>query len=229
MKNLKLKDITINYMVIRKKRKTIALKVKEEGYVEVIVPLRVTYSYIEDLLKRKEQWIISVLNKFKQEKEARENKSVALFLGEEYTLKKIQSPNHRTSVEVLQKEIIVNYLINEDESRDILKRWYVNKASEILSKKTKEFSSILEVSPNKVTIKEQKTRYGSCSSKKNINYNWKIIMAPEAVVDYLVVHELSHLVHFNHQKEFWQLVESVLPNYKECRDYLKENGHKLKF
>lgn len=228
MRSIKLSNITVNYSITRKKRKTIALKIKEEGYVEVVTPLRVTYSYIEDLLRKKEQWLITTLEKINIIKAERDNISVALFLGKEYRLIKVKSLNNRTTVEVLEKEIRVSYFINKNEVRDILKRWYINKATEALSKKTKEFSAILKVSPNKITIKEQKTRYGSCSSKSNINYNWKIIMAPELVVDYLVVHELCHLVHFNHQKDFWNLVESVIPNYKECKDYLKNNGYKLK-
>lgn len=229
MKILELQSYTINYVVIRKKRKTIGIKIKENGNVEVIAPLQVNYIYIEDLLKRKEQWIITTIEKIKTVKEARDNISVALFLGKEYQLAKVKTLENRTTVEVFDNKIKVKYLINEEESRDILKRWYINKALEILSKKTKEFSNILKVYPNKITIKEQRTRYGSCSSKGNINYNWKIIMAPETVVDYLVVHELCHLVHFNHQKEFWDLVGSIIPNYRECKDYLKNNGYKLNY
>lgn len=228
MKRLKLENRTINYVIRRMKRKTIAVKIREEGYIEIVSPLRVTCEHIEDLLRKKEQWVLGTLDKIILEKERREKSTAALFLGKEYYLIKSKSPTNKTSVEILSDKIIVNYLIDENESLGILRRWYINAAGEILNKKTKEFSSILNVSPNKISIKEQKTRYGSCSSKKNINYNWKIIMAPEEVVDYLVVHELSHLVHFNHQKEFWELVQSIIPNYKQCRDYLKYNGNKLK-
>jgi len=228
MRRLKLENRTINYVVRRMKRKTIAVKIREEGYIEIVSPLRVSCEYIEDLLRKKEQWVLGTLDKIILEKERREKNTTTLFLGKEYDLVKSKSLTNKTSVEILSNKIMVNYLIDENESLEILRRWYINAAGEILNKKTKKFSRILNVSPNKISIKEQKTRYGSCSSKKNINYNWKIIMAPEEVVDYLVVHELSHLVHFNHQKEFWELVQSIIPDYRQCRDYLKYNGDKLK-
>ncbi|HID0886867.1 TPA: M48 family metallopeptidase, partial [Clostridium botulinum] len=90
------------------------------------------------------------------------------------------------------------------------------------------YSNILKVAPKNIVIKNQKTLWGSCSSKGNINYNYKIVMAPLKILDYIVVHELCHLVHMNHSKDFWQLVESIIPDFKERRNWLKENGYKLK-
>ena len=80
---------------------------------------------------------------------------------------------------------------------------------------------------HKVTVKETKSRWGSCSSKNNINYNWRIIMAPEFVINYLVSHEVSHLQHPNHSKEFWQCVENLCPNWQEGRHWLKIKGKDL--
>lgn len=77
------------------------------------------------------------------------------------------------------------------------------------------------VQPNKVKIKAQKSRWGSCSSKKNINLNWKIVLAPSKVMDYLIVHELAHLKHMNHSKRFWAFVESIIPDYKEMKRELR--------
>lgn len=85
----------------------------------------------------------------------------------------------------------------------------------------------MSVSYNQLRIKEQKTRWGSCSKRKNLNFNWKIIMAPEMVMDYVIVHEMCHLVHFDHSKEFWDLVSFYMPNYKECAQWLKSNGISL--
>ncbi|MDF2674900.1 MAG: hypothetical protein K0R09_3168, partial [Clostridiales bacterium] len=76
-------------------------------------------------------------------------------------------------------------------------------------------------------VKEQKTLWGSCSSKDNINFNWKLIMAPQAVLDYIVVHELCHLKHRDHSKNYWNLVEQIIPDHKEKRKWLKENGRSL--
>ena len=79
-----------------------------------------------------------------------------------------------------------------------------------------------------ITIRDQKTRWGSCSGRGTLSFNWRLILAPPEILDYVVVHELCHLTHMNHSKEFWGKVESVIPDYKVRRKWLKENGHTLK-
>lgn len=78
-----------------------------------------------------------------------------------------------------------------------------------------------------VTIRDQKTRWGSCSSRGTLSFNYRLIFAPPAVLDYVVVHELCHLTHMNHSKEFWNLVGTVMPDYKTHRKWLKEHGGEL--
>lgn len=80
---------------------------------------------------------------------------------------------------------------------------------------------------NSISIRDQKTRWGSCSGRGNLSFNWRLILAPPEILDYVVVHELCHLTYMNHSKEFWGLVGKVLPNYKDSRKWLKENGHTL--
>ena len=83
------------------------------------------------------------------------------------------------------------------------------------------------VSYGRISIREQKTRWGSCSSKGNLNFNWRLIFAPEAVLDYVVVHELAHRKEMNHSPAFYTVVESVLPDYQKARKWLKDNGQTL--
>lgn len=79
-----------------------------------------------------------------------------------------------------------------------------------------------------ITIRDQKTRWGSCSGRGTLSFNWRLILAPPEILDYVVVHELCHLTHMNHSKKFWELVGSVIPDYKAKRKWLKENGHTLR-
>jgi len=79
-----------------------------------------------------------------------------------------------------------------------------------------------------VRIKEQRTLWGSCSSRNNINLNFLLIMAPLKVIDYVIIHELVHTIHKNHSANFWNAVEAIMPNYKEAKHWLKENGYKLR-
>ena len=101
--------------------------------------------------------------------------------------------------------------------------WLREKANETLKAKTKEWAEKIGVEFNNIVIKDQKTCWASCSGKKNINYSYRIVKMPLAVQDYLMVHELCHLVHMNHGQEYWQLVAQFSPDYKNHRRWLNEN------
>jgi hypothetical protein len=97
------------------------------------------------------------------------------------------------------------------------------KAAIVLKQKTEYYARIIGVDYGKITIRHQKTRWGSCSSKGNINYNCMLMLVPDELQDYVVVHELCHRIHMNHSPEFWAEVAKVLPDYKQRRKRLKEN------
>ncbi|WP_035293056.1 SprT family zinc-dependent metalloprotease [Clostridium sp. KNHs214] len=112
--------------------------------------------------------------------------------------------------------------------KEAIKKFYIKKAMNFFKERVEVFSKNMGIYPKKVTVKEVKTLWGSCSSKGNITLNWKLIMAPPYVIDYVVVHELCHLRHMDHSKDFWMEVEKVIPDYKYRRKWLKENGHLCK-
>lgn len=107
------------------------------------------------------------------------------------------------------------------------RRRYMETARDIFTRKTAYYASIMGVTYGRISIREQKTRWGSCSSDGNLNYNWRIIFAPEEVLDYIVVHELAHRREMNHSPAFYRIVESVLPDYKKEQRWLKEHGASL--
>ena len=111
---------------------------------------------------------------------------------------------------------------NSDPSA-LVTAWLRNKANETLKAKTKEWAEKIGVEYNNIVIKDQRTCWASCSGKKNINYSYRIVKMPLAVQDYLMVHELCHLVHMNHGQEYWQLVAQFCPDYKSHRRWLNEN------
>ena len=104
---------------------------------------------------------------------------------------------------------------------------YIKIARDIFTQKTAYYASIMHVSYGRISIREQKTRWGSCSSQGNLNYNWRLIFAPENVLDYIVVHELAHRKEMNHSAAFYNIVEEILPNYKSCQKWLRDNGTML--
>lgn len=103
----------------------------------------------------------------------------------------------------------------------------VLQAKQDLPRRAEKFASAVGVSYGRITIRNQKTRWGSCSGKGNLNFNCLLMLAPEAVRDYVVVHELCHLLEMNHSRRFWALVESHMPNYKESRKWLRTQGKAL--
>lgn len=107
------------------------------------------------------------------------------------------------------------------------RRRYMETARDIFTRKTAYYASVMQVTYGRISIREQKTRWGSCSSKGNLNFNWRLIFAPEDVLDYIVVHELAHLKEMNHSPAFYRIVASVLPDYKKEQRWLKEHGESL--
>ena len=111
--------------------------------------------------------------------------------------------------------------------KDAIEKWYRERAREVITDKVTYFQRFIGKSVGEIRIKEQKSRWGSCSSQGNLNFNWKIVMAPDEIIDYLVVHELCHRLPMNHSKEFWDSVGKIIPDYKKREKWLKENGNLL--
>ncbi|UOF92114.1 M48 family metallopeptidase [Fodinisporobacter ferrooxydans] len=111
--------------------------------------------------------------------------------------------------------------------RRVLLEWYKQNARQLIPERVRLLSKRMNLSYNRITLKDQKTRWGSCSSLRNLNFNWRLIMAPPDVLDYVVIHELAHLREMNHSKQFWSIVEQFMPQYRIHKDWLKENGAQL--
>lgn len=100
-------------------------------------------------------------------------------------------------------------------------------ARAVFEQKVSLYASLMKVSYGRISIRDQKTRWGSCSSDGNLNFNWRLILAPEEVLDYVVIHELAHRREMNHSKRFWDQVAAVMPDYRKQRQWLKQNGDLL--
>ena len=106
----------------------------------------------------------------------------------------------------------------------VTEQWLRTEGAERFHQKTAFWAARMKVSYGRITIRDQKTRWGSCSSRGNLNFNWRLLLMPERVMDYVIVHELAHRREMNHSAAFWQIVETYLPDYRERRQWLKENG-----
>jgi len=226
-------DKELKYILTRSSRKTIGITIEKNGLVKVTSPLRVSESYIKQLLQKKSAWILKKLVEL-ETRVAKINKAKLFeegesfnYLGKEFKLKLFRSSNlKKPTIRLVGEnlELALPKSFEPEKIMNALKLWYIEQFKLIIEERVKHYSAIIGVLPQKITIREQKTRWGSCSARGNINLNWKLIMASLEVLDYVVIHELCHMREMNHSKEFWKLVEGVFPQYKKCRVWLKENG-----
>ena len=219
-----------------KRRKTGQLKIINAHALEVTVPYKTSEIYIKNLLKEKSSWILKRILHLAQIDLNPLNKSLCngsqlLYFGTPRTLSLLTADVQHPVISLDIKYITVRLPIGLDTHSVLLKyalkEWFIQNAEKILRIKTMEWSEKIGVMPEKIRIKEQKTRWGSCSSLRAVNYNWRIIMSPPEVIDYLVVHELCHLKFLNHSVGFWRLVARYLPDFKLHRAWLKSNGNLL--
>jgi len=210
------------------RRKTISISVAE-GYVRVLVPKRLSEKEVSQIIDKKLPWIRDKIRGQSQIIPIKPTEYVTgsnfMYLGKNYKLKLI--PNGFEQVKLLNGCFVlgINGCVRDKNQQSIVREklvdWYCRQSEKHLRKRTDFYGKILGVEPKKIQVKQYKSRWGSCSAKGDIGYNWTIIMAPNHVIDYIVVHELSHILEHNHSPAFWLRVEGIIPNYKLSRDWLK--------
>lgn len=158
-----------------------------------------------------------------------ENGDILYYLGEAHTLRIMREERSRARVKLVMDLLLMwaPYEADYEYRREQLEKWYRREAAAVFEEKAEEFAKRLHVSFQDIRIKDQKSRWGSCSSKRNMNFNWRLLMAPEPVCDYVIIHELCHLIHMNHSADFWNLVESICPDYRQYKKWLREKGKLL--
>jgi predicted metal-dependent hydrolase len=213
--------------LIRSKRRTIALIIECDGSITVRAPLRAPHTAIEAFIQEKEGWITRTREKIKltQPTQKRQYTDVEKFmlLGSFFDLKLVapQRPSLRFDDGFTLSRTA------QIKGELIFTRWYKTRAYEVISERVKQYSQQHGFAPKQVKISSAKTRWGSCGPNGTLNFTWRLVMAPLEVIDYVVVHELVHLRIKNHSSKFWKEVESICPEYKKQRKWLRENGEKL--
>lgn len=218
-------------IIFSKKRKTVSIQVNPHG-IKVRSSYWLTKYELKQFLLKNELWIKKKVNEQKSKVKTKldliDNQEMRLG-GKRFILK--------VTSDIIPKPKIENNHLYLSNHPDIVKSFGTPRkqiqiivkeyAYNLLLEKTKSFSLIMSVNPISIKIKDYRSRWGSCSFKGDISYNWKIIFAPIEVIEYLIIHELSHLIFFNHSKEFWLKVEEFQPNFKNYRKWLKNNSYKL--
>ena len=220
--------------VIRTDRKKSASIYLDGERIKVRVPKSLSDSRVRDLIAKKSSWIKRKLKEAELTAPPKPKEFVSgetfSYLGRNYRLKVLSgdTPSLKLRGRYLEASTSGSSKTREEEVRSLLLGWYRKHARERLEEKTHRYAKILQVEPNCVSVKDYKSRWGSCSTTGDISYNWRIVMAPHRIVDYVVVHELCHLLEHNHSVIYWRHVERIIPDFQECRKWLKRNSERLR-
>ncbi len=206
-------DIIIDCNVQYGKGKKLLINIDEIGFITVKAPNNTSKEEIENAIRQHGKLIKDKLNEISRIKERPRTRNYDeqgkfLHLGKEYFL----------------HELIDIDELGEDELKANLKKFYISSCKKIIAERIKLYQGQVGVKPKAIEVDESKTKWGSCNSDKKLTFNYKLAMAPIEAIDYVVVHELCHLHHMNHDRSFWRRLGSILPDYKKRQELLARFG-----
>ena len=216
--------------------KQISMRLSAQGELNLVLPIGMKESLAHEFAQKQSKWLEKQLNK-----EKNNHKKITIntkpdilnlkMLNEQWSVKYVEGEKNQIEYnELADKCLQIRGEINSDQLvQKIIGLFLKNKASHIFPDCIKQIASLYKFDFDRVKIRGQKGRWGSCSSRKIINLNYKLLFMPERVARYVFIHELCHTIEMNHSAKFWQLVESCDPNYKEHEVYLKEHGGIIRY
>ncbi len=214
----------IVYELVRTARRSVECRVNAEG-VRVFAPKRAPTAMIDAFVASRAMWIAEALARLQSREAARKAEagpadgSLLTVYGEE---KRVEvRPGGKARVLDEGPALAVYGTDGTDEAvQEVLKAFLKERAREVLSGRVALYAEEMGCQPARITIREQRTRWGSCSSEGNLNFNWKLILTPPRALDYVVIHELCHMKEFNHSPAFWAQVERRMPDYRRWKKAL---------
>jgi predicted metal-dependent hydrolase len=213
----------VPYKLIRTRRKTVALYVRADATTEVRAPLKMPQADIDRFVAAKADWLREKLALV----EARRAKQASFRIeyGGALLLRGIEVPIRAydgKTAEYDGEAVLMPANLTPEELKRRAVELYKALARVELAERTRVFAARFGVSPESVRVNGAKTRWGSCSGKRRINFSWHVMMADDALIDYVVVHELAHLLEMNHSERFWSLIAGILPDYESRKKRLRE-------
>lgn len=211
---IEIENNIIDFNIQYGKRKKLSIHIDSIGLITIKVPKNTSEEIIIKSIEQNSKWILGKLNEISKVREvskAREyhDQGKFLHLGKEYFL----------------HELIETSDLDEEELKKRLKKFYISSCKKIVEERIKIYEKQLGVKPKYIEIVESKNQWGSCSSDKKITFNYRLAMAPIDIIDYVIIHELCHLIHMNHDRSFWRRVGSIESDYKIKQEFLASYGH----
>lgn len=216
------------YHIKYSNRKTINISVERDRSIIVRAPHYLTTDKIDKIVQSKRQWLKEKLNHTQKYPLVLESKEFVsgetlMYLGKNYQLLVVDEEIE--GIEFDQRFKISKS--NQPKANELFKKWYLSQALKKIEPLAIKYAKSLGVKYNQFKTSEMKYRWGSCTPANNIIFNWRIIKAPMYVLEYLVAHELVHLIENNHTPRFWNILSIQIPNYERAKNWLKKNGHIL--
>lgn len=225
------RDKDIDYTVERSRRTTADIVIERDGRVVVRAPVSIPDERIEDLVEAKRYWIYKNLAEWRELNATRvlreyRNGEGFLYLGRSYRLLLVADQAEPLLLKngrfCLRRDLVERGDIAA--AKAILRNYYIARGAERITQRVKYYAPKVGVKPRDIDIRELGNRWASCYSNGNLAFHWKCMMAPQTIIDYIVVHELCHLHHPDHTDAFWNEVDKVLPAYRERKEWLRKHG-----
>jgi len=208
----------------------VSLRIREAGRVEVVVPAHHVLPVPESVLRRHAAWILRTFDRLGRAGGVSPETPLATgtrlqLLGAERTLRIVREDRRRPSITLTESEIIVRLTPESpEEIRPLLGRWIRSQAESFIPARVSELNRQWNFSYAGITVRNQRTRWGSCSRKGALSFNWRLIILPPEVADYLICHELAHLKYLDHSPRFWTLVGRICPSFRQSERWLRRHG-----
>lgn len=213
------------------------LTVTEEGRAVVVLPLRAAERDAADLVARHHRWIARHVSRIRQRRDALAGRP-SLDSGRELRLEGVlhrvvvttSLVRARSTVELVSNEsiLVVRSAREPRSTAQILDAWYRGRAREVINRRVAAQAAEMGLTPRQVTIRDQRTRWGSASRRGTLSFSWRLVMCPPSVLDYVVAHELAHLKVAGHQRSFWRLVDRHVADARVARRWLREHHDEIK-
>ena len=225
-------SITYTVKRSRKRQKTISLQVNVNSGLIVSAPYFTPAEEIDRFVREKQGWISKTLRKHTEDSIKNKAKEYNtgehfFYLGQSYPLEVFFEPFENAGLVFWNDCFYLNAREDKDLRKHYFVSWYKKKAYDFINQRVDFFSRMLKFQHENIRITSAKSRWGSCSEDNNLAFSFRLIMAPPNIIDYVIVHELSHIKEKNHSPKFWKRVEAVIPEYRKHRRWLKDNHHKF--
>lgn len=226
-RSIQLAGTPVTYTLKRSsKRRSIGLRIDDRG-LTVNIPLRASEKWLHTVLTEKANWVVEKLGSWQTKKKVtlrwQDGEKIA-FRGESFTLRIILSL-FNSPVHLRDEQLFIHVTdIREEKIEQIVTQWYKHEAERVFQECVAHYAPLMAVSPKQIKLSSARTQWGSCSAHGIIRLNWALVKMPLHLIDYVVVHELAHLIEMNHSAAFWRVVKKVCPDYTKCRAELRNYG-----